>query len=160
MTDYIDRDLTLLEAEIAHDKITGMKNPEVMEKYDISVDRVKRIMRTEAVHKIQQAALLEKGWDFEDQAEELIKMVKAKKEINVGGELVEAVDNVARIAALKEIGLINGIYAPRQFNLEHSTAQIPLEKLAEEAEASLEELQLDGPTGEQAVNPNADIEID
>ena len=102
----------------------------------ISRDTVKRTKLRSSYNELGQQALEYQALTIDKYIEKLIKKLDATKGVNYGGRKIEEDDNVAQMAALKEIGNIYGVHAPEQHNIQHTLAGTSDEDLDREFEAA------------------------
>jgi len=112
------RDLQVFQ----YHEVEGMTAQQTAEQLEISRKTVQRTKTKASYHELAQAALQEKGMTVQEYARKLIEKLDAKKGVNYGGERIEEDDNVAQVAALKEVAGIYGVHAPKEIDLKHSLA--------------------------------------
>ena len=98
---------------------------------NVSRETVKRTTHKEAYNELAIQALENNAIGVEKYAEKVAEQLEAQKSMNISGKKEEVPDNNARIQAIKEVGNVYGLYAPREISL-HSVASIPDEELADE----------------------------
>lgn len=129
---------------------------EVAKDMGLHRNTVCRVMNSETARQLMVGALEQAGVTVAKLAKKHADLLDAKKEMNVDGELETVNDNVTQLGVLKELNSIYGTHAPKEFDIRGSTAQAPLDELADAAQASLEQLRLDGPAGEPATPAGID----
>jgi hypothetical protein len=119
-----DQSLTLRDAKVFyHHNMQDKTMKETAKILNVSIDTVKRTKKKEAYYKLAAAQLEQQTCDIPTYVAKLIAKTEAKKANNYGGNRVEEDDNVAQMTALKEIGAIYGVYAPKEVHAEFSLAQ-------------------------------------
>jgi hypothetical protein len=135
----MNQDLTLRDLEIFHHhEIMGKTLNETADIVGVSRETIKRTKHKQAYNELAIQALQNKAIGVEKYAEKVAEQLEAKKSINIAGKEVELADNNARIQAIKEVGSVYGLYAPKAISL-HSIASIPDEDLALEVEQAAQD---------------------
>jgi len=107
------------------------------EKVGVSQMTISRTKKKQAYRDIIIAALEQQGATPETFAEDLMRLMKAKKTIVSKEEGVLTVnDNVTQFNAVQKFGDILGVDAPKEFDLKHSMASMSDEELQEAVDES------------------------
>jgi hypothetical protein len=151
------KDLNLRDLEIMQSQEIDRKTyEETMEEIGICRDTIARTKKKQAYRDIVIAALEQESVTAVTFAQNLKKLMDAKRTINIGGEEVVVDDNVTRFNAVKKHGDILGVDAPKTFDLKHSMAAMADDELQEAIDESIEDL--DGRLKNQVTGtPNAGV---
>ncbi len=136
------RIITPRNAKIAVMKVSGKNNTEIAEEVGLNRKSVKAVLDKPAIREMILHSISEHEFTLSMLAKKHIEMLSATKEISVAGVLTEVADNVAQVAAMKELNSIFGVYAPKELDIRASTAERSLVDLTAEAEAAIRELGL------------------
>lgn len=142
MATFPEDNLNLTELEIMHSQeVNGDTYPQTCEKLEVSRSKIARTKNKQAYRDLVIAALEQQGATAVTYAENLIKLMAAKKTIRIkGGKTVEAEDNIVQFNATSEFGDILGVKAPKEFDLKHSMAAMSDNELGDAINESVEEL--------------------
>ncbi len=133
-TEVRPKDLKIVEL-----KMRGLGNTKIAAKTNLTTQSVRIILDKPSVRQMMREAFEEHGFTLSMLAKKNVDMLSTRKEIRLGGKLVEVDDNVAQATALKELNSIYGVYAPKQLDIRASAAETSLEDLTDQADAALEE---------------------
>ena len=136
------KSVKMSDANIAAMSMQGMTKVQIAEETNLERRTVAKILDKPAIRQMMLDALEGHGFTLSMLAKKNIDMLNAKKEILVQGNLTEIEDNVAQITAMKEVNSIYGVHAPKQLDVRASAAEASVDELANQVEASLEELDM------------------
>lgn len=139
---YNSNNLNLRDLEVMHSLEVEKNNViQTAEKVHISTKTVTRTTKKAAYRELVIAALEEQGATPETYAANIIKLMEAKKFINVKKKGLQKVDdNIVQFNATSEFGDILGVKAPKEFDLKHTMAAMSDEELQEAVNNSAKEL--------------------
>ncbi len=125
-------------SHIATLKMGGMTTTNIAKEVNLTRKTVKAILDKPSVRQLMMDAFTKHKFTLSMLAKKNIKMLSAKKFAKGTKEKID--DNVAQVAAMKEMNSIYGVYAPKQLDIRASAAEASLEELTDQADAALEEL--------------------
>ena len=126
------------DTNVAVLKMGGLTNTDIARETNLTRKTVKVILDKPSVRQMMMDAFTENKFTLSMLAKKNIDMLSAKKFAKDTTE--EVPDNVAQVAAMKELNSIYGVYAPKQLDIRASAAEASLEELTDQADAALEEL--------------------
>ena len=129
------------DANVALLKMSGLTNVQIAKEVDVTRKTVKTILDKPSIRHMMIDAFSEHKFTLNMLAKKNIDMLGAKKyEYRKDGGYKKIDDNVAQVAAMKELNSIYGVYAPKQLDIRASATEASLEDLTVQANDALEEL--------------------
>ncbi len=128
------------DVNIAVLKMGGLTNTQIAKETNLTRKTVKVILDKPSIRQMMMDALSENKFTLSMLAKKNIDMLSATRYAFVNGKYEKLNDNVAQVAAMKELNSIYGVYAPKQLDIRASATEASLEELTNQADAALEEL--------------------
>ncbi len=128
------------DANVAILKMSGLNDVQIAKETNLTRKTVKVILDKPSIRHMMMDALTENKFTLSMLAKKNIDMLSATRYAFVSGEYKKLDDNVAQVAAMKELNSIYGVYAPKQLDIRASATEASLEELTDQADAALEEL--------------------
>ncbi len=126
------------DVNVAVLKMGGLTNTDIAKETKLTRKTVKVILDKPSIRQLMMNSFTENKFTLSMLAKKNIDMLSAKKYAK--GTTEEVDDNVAQVAAMKEMNSIYGVYAPKQLDIRASATEASLEELIDQADAALEEL--------------------
>ncbi len=130
-TKLTKRDLLVYKKNIVEGKTLSKTAQEL----GICSETVKRTKQKQAFREYALAALQELGYTVDTHIERLVALTMADRYAAYRGERTSEPDNPVRMQAMKEIGQMMGLHAPKETNVQHNIAMSSDEELFEELDA-------------------------
>ncbi len=127
-------------ANIALLKMRGLTTTQIAKETNLTRKTVKVILDKPSIRQMMMDALAENKFTLSMLAKKNIDMLSATRYVFKKEGYKKVDDNVAQVAAMKELNSIYGVYAPKQLDIRASAAEASLEDLIDQADTALEEL--------------------
>ncbi len=129
-------------SNIAVMKMGGMTNTQIAKETNLTRKTVKAILDKPSVRQMMLDAFTEHKFTLNMLAKKNIDMLNATRYVFKNGAYKKVDDNVAQVAAMRELNSIYGVYAPKQLDIRASATEASLEELIDQADAALEEFDM------------------
>ena len=130
------------DTNVAVLKMSGLNDVQIAKETNLTRKTVKVILDKPSIRQMMIDAFTEHKFTLSMLAKKNIDMLSAERYVFKNGNYKKVADNVAQVAAMKEMNSIYGVYAPKQLDIRASATEASLEELTDQVDAALEELDM------------------